>query len=106
MAIHRGDRAGDLGSAAFGQRTFLAINADDFYGASAFTSLTGFLAQGGADDYALVGYRLKRTLSRYGRVSRGICTVRDGRLAHVVERTGITRTTAGIVDDSGGPPRR
>ncbi|MDO5287746.1 MAG: NTP transferase domain-containing protein [Actinomycetia bacterium] len=80
---------------------FVCINADDFYGASAFASLVGFLSQGGPDQYALVGYRLDRTLSEHGTVSRGICTVRDGRLAGVVERTGIARTETGITDTSG-----
>ena len=37
----------------------------------------------------MVGYRIKNTVTEQGTVSRGVCTVEDGMLAEVVERTKI-----------------
>lgn len=80
------------------QRPFAVINADDFYGAGAYGTLAAFLHDPAArpDTYAMVAYRLANTLSRYGTVSRGICT-RDaqGYLMEVVERTAIERLEQG-----------
>ncbi len=73
---------------------FAAINADDFYGFDAFKVLTEalskpFLKKG---SYFMVGYRLGKTLSEQGAVSRGVCTIeRDSMLQTVVERTQIER---------------
>jgi len=55
---------------------FVAINADDFYGPEGFALLAGFLAEGEEgppERYAMVGYRLRNTLSRHGSVARGVC---------------------------------
>jgi len=84
---------------------FAVINADDFYGADSFAQLGGFLAAQAAPGYdpmsghrppkatpaefAMVGFRLDRTLSEHGAVSRGVCAVSYGRLAGIVEQTGI-----------------
>lgn len=74
---------------------FAAINADDFYGPSAFQALAAHLREardpaGGPYDYSMVGYRLGNTLSAHGSVARGICTVTsDGYLEEVNERTRI-----------------
>ncbi|MCX6569612.1 MAG: nucleotidyltransferase [Candidatus Aminicenantes bacterium] len=57
---------------------FLAINADDYYGRTAFTAMAGHLGrEGGAagrHEFAMVGYRLANTLSEHGTVARGVCT--------------------------------
>ena len=62
---------------------FAVINADDFYGASAYRALAGHFRDAGAAEatrgrpaYALVGYPLRQTLSEHGAVNRG--RVRDG----------------------------
>lgn len=73
---------------------FAVINADDFYGADSFRRLGAFLrerGEGGAKaEFAIVGFRLAKTLSEHGAVSRGVCAVgADGRLKSIVERTGI-----------------
>jgi len=72
--------------------SFGVINADDFYGAGAYQALADFLRSPRHDarTYAMVAYRLSNTLSRYGSVSRGICS-RDpeGYLREVTERTRI-----------------
>jgi hypothetical protein len=50
---------------------FAAINADDFYGKSAYTVLAKHLTSG-TPDYAMVGFVLKNTLSANGSVARGV----------------------------------
>jgi hypothetical protein len=74
---------------------FCVINADDFYGRSAYAAVAGYLTRPGADhpnDYCMVGYRLGNTLTEHGHVARGICTVdADGYLVGVRERTHIER---------------
>ncbi|MGC9398607.1 MAG: nucleotidyltransferase family protein [Anaerolineae bacterium] len=72
------------------------LNADDFYGASAYRLLADHLrlAQDTETsyDYCMVGYKLKNTLSEHGYVSRGVCRVdAEGYLLDVRERTHIQR---------------
>jgi hypothetical protein len=52
--------------------------------------------RGGASAYAMVGFRLRNTLSEHGSVARGLCAV-DGRgyLQGVVERTRVERDGRG-----------
>jgi UTP-glucose-1-phosphate uridylyltransferase len=68
---------------------FVVINADDFYGRSAYVSLHDFLEheQGSnAPQFAMIGYTLRETLSEFGGVSRGICKCDDrGFLEQLVE---------------------
>ena len=71
---------------------FAVINADDYYGANAFTKIYDFLKNVEDTDkyqYAMVGYRIKNTVTDNGTVSRGVCTLEDGRLVNIVERTKI-----------------
>ena len=67
---------------------FAVINADDFYGRSAFVKIADFLRED-TEDYAMVGFRLVNTLTENGYVSRGICAISDGILTSVTERTKI-----------------
>lgn len=78
---------------------FAVINADDFYGRGAFETLCAFLVRDAAPHNAcLVGYRLERTLSPHGSVSRGVCTTdAAGRLTSVVEHTDIARGPDGVL---------
>jgi len=86
---------------------FAVINADDYYGPSGFVSIASFLAESRPRHYAMVGYRLDRTLSENGSVSRGICSVdRDGRLLEIDERTAIARGADGVIVANGNPPVR
>lgn len=73
---------------------FVAINADDFYGADAFGAIGDFLRNDCRPElYAMVAYHLGNTLSENGTVSRGVCSVSaEGLLTDVVERTKIGRT--------------
>jgi NDP-sugar pyrophosphorylase family protein len=70
---------------------FAAINADDFYGADAYRSLAGHLTSG-SQDYSMVGFVLRNTLSDFGSVARGVCQVSgDGYLEHIAELTKVER---------------
>jgi UTP-glucose-1-phosphate uridylyltransferase len=79
---------------------FAVINADDFYGQEGYAVLARRLAtlDPNADRYAMVGYDLEATLSEHGTVSRGICTVDEGRLVTVQEHLKIEKRPKGAVD--------
>ena len=76
---------------------FCVINADDFYGAEAFRLAAKHLQSVTADDdFCMIGYLLKNTLSETGHVSRGVCGVSaDGYLQSITERTHIIATMDG-----------
>jgi hypothetical protein len=82
---------------------FAAINADDFYGANSFRLLAEHLRAGG-DDYAMVGFELRNTLSEFGSVARGVCrTTGNDYLESVTELTRIERDAAAAkYTDAGG----
>jgi NDP-sugar pyrophosphorylase family protein len=65
---------------------FAVINADDFYGRDAYKVLYNFLMDDKTENYCVVSYFLKNTLSEHGTVNRGVCTSDDhGNLKDVVE---------------------
>ena len=71
---------------------FAVINADDFYGPSAYTTLFDYLKEDRADnEHAMVAYELRKTVTENGSVARGICSVENGYLTDVVERTHIEK---------------
>lgn len=75
---------------------FAAINADDFYGAESYRLLAQHL-QPDVEDYAMVGFILRNTLSEFGSVARGVCRVdAQDYLQSVVELTSIARDGAEI----------
>lgn len=86
---------------------FAVINADDYYGRSAFDELYKFLTTHEDDEkyrYAMVGYQLGNTLTDNGSVARGICvTDDDGYLVELAERTKIVKTekAAAFTEDDG-----
>lgn len=67
---------------------FAVINADDYYGKSAFEQIYNHLCEG-KNDYCMVGFRLKNTLTENGSVSRGVCDIENGVLKSITERTEI-----------------
>lgn len=67
---------------------FAVINADDYYGKSAYEKMYNHLKEQ-KGDYCMVGFRLQNTLTENGTVSRGICEVENGHLKSVTERTKI-----------------
>lgn len=71
---------------------FGVINADDYYGREALKSLYDFLISSSANEsvYVVIAYLLKNTLSDFGKVNRGVCTVdKDGFLKFIKECKGI-----------------
>lgn len=88
-----------LASRTVVDQPFVAINADDFYGRSAYRAAADYLRRPGAGDvpadYCMVGYRLGNTLTEHGHVARGVCAADEaGFLQHVRERTHIERDGA------------
>ena len=87
---------------------FAVINADDYYGVDSFQKMHDFLI-GDVEPSraAMVGYRLKNTVSIHGAVTRGVCKVVDGRMVDVDEVAKIRLYPDGrIADTSAGEPGR
>ncbi len=81
---------------------FAVINADDFYGARAFEMLAAQLS-GPSDDYAMVGFLLRDTLSAHGSVTRGVCRTDGDFLQKIDEISSIVPDGDGAAytDESG-----
>ena len=77
------------------QTPFAVINADDYYGKSAFRTIYNQLTAMQDDEichYTMVGYDLYKTLTDHGHVARGICSVdKNGMLTDICERTRIEK---------------
>lgn len=87
-----------LSAQSFLNEPFAVINADDFYGFSAYQKMANFLANAAGGEYAMMGYQLQNTLSDFGSVARGVCeTDQNGYLKSIVERTKIFREGAKTV---------
>ena len=73
---------------------YAVINADDYYGRSAFETLGKYLSSvdNNCTEHAMIGYILGKTMSRNGTVSRGICQTKDGYLESITENTKIYYT--------------
>ena len=76
---------------------FAVINADDFYGQEAYQTISSFFAADGMNEGAIVPYRLEKTLSPQGTVTRGVCEIKDHYLAAVDELTAIAREGDGKI---------
>lgn len=85
---------------------FAVINADDFYGRNAFENAIDFLKNDCTEsNYAIIGYDLLRTLSDYGTVNRGVCTLDNlGNLVSITERLNISKKDGKIVCDDNLEP--
>ena len=74
---------------------FAVINADDFYGKSAFRAIYDQLSSHGDGEtyqYTMVGYDLYNTLTEHGHVARGVCSMDENRkLLDIHERTRIEK---------------
>ncbi len=82
---------------------FAVINADDFYGQSAYANAAGFMQKHSNDNtYALLGYTLKDTLSEHGSVSRGVCVVDGDDLTSVAERLELEQQGDHVIDHHSG----
>ncbi|MBQ9535481.1 MAG: NTP transferase domain-containing protein [Clostridia bacterium] len=82
---------------------FGVIGADDFFGRRTFFKLYEFLsAPHLPEEMCMVGFRLANTLTENGSVSRGVCTVENGFLHSVTERTKIAREGGAVFCNEGG----
>ena len=68
---------------------FAVINADDYYGKTAFKVIFEELKKENKGEFCMVGFHLSNTLTENGTVSRGICEQEDGCLTGVTEATKI-----------------
>ena len=75
---------------------FAVINADDYYGSDGFVRAAEFLRTG---RYGLVGYILKNTLSDNGGVTRGICSINNGKPTGIKETKNIIKDGDGASSD-------
>ena len=79
---------------------FAVINADDYYGKSAFRTIYNALEKATDTDkydFCMVGYLLGNTVTENGSVARGICvTDGNGMLTAVAEQTRIEMYEGGI----------
>ena len=82
---------------------FAVINADEFYGRGAIDAIAAALPElRGAQDAAMVGYRLKNTVSPFGTVTRGVCATENGLLRKVHETYKIQLCPDGTIRDTSG----
>ncbi len=83
---------------------FAIINADDYYGVSAYkTILEKLLTLAPTGEGTMVGYRLKNTVSDNGTVSRGVCQLEEGSLKKVKETLKIKKYPDGRIADTETP---
>ena len=78
---------------------FAVINADDFYGREAYHQIVKFFNRPDSnDDYCVVGYYLRNTLSDHGTVNRGVCRVDESsNLIDINEVVKIARDEDGVI---------
>ncbi len=68
---------------------FAVINADDYYGRSAYKDIHDYLVQAKGKEFSMVAFDLKNTLTENGTVARGVCEIENGFLKSITERTKI-----------------
>jgi len=79
---------------------FAVVNGDDFYGREALSLLSEHLTRHAAveDTFAVLGYRLRETLSEHGGVTRAVCLHgAAGRLERIIEVAGLVAENGVVV---------
>ena len=78
---------------AIGENPFLVLNADDYYGRTAFREAYNWLTENTRERaYCMVGYRVGNTVTDNGSVTRGLCEYNEaGYLTKIVECRGVER---------------
>ena len=69
---------------------FVVINGDDYYGQESFKVIADYYNNGGAQ-FSMVAFRLDKTLSDFGPVTRGVCNVENDKLDTVVETENLQK---------------
>ena len=77
---------------------FVVINGDDYYGRESFKVVADYYREG-ADQFSMVSFRLDKTLSIFGGVTRGLCTVKEGKLGTVIETENLQKMENGVSSD-------
>ena len=67
---------------------FCVINADDFYGRESFKKIIEFFSKD-SKNLSMIYFKLGRTLSPFGGVSRAICKLNNGVLSNLIEKENI-----------------
>ena len=80
------------------QEPFVAINGDDFYGLESFKVVAEYYQKGGSD-FSMVAFQLDNTLSDFGSVTRGLCTLDGDKLDTVIETDGLQMSSDGMKSD-------
>jgi NDP-sugar pyrophosphorylase family protein len=79
-----------LSAEKFINEPFIVINGDDFYGYESFKVISDFY-KNNIDDFSMVAFRLDKTLSKYGSVTRGLCEIKNGHLETVTETESLEK---------------
>jgi len=77
---------------------FIVINGDDYYGRESFEVISDYY-QKNKQHFSMVAFRLDKTLSNFGPVTRGICSINNNQLCTVVETENIENQEDMIVAD-------
>ena len=77
---------------------FVVINGDDYYGRESFKVVSDYYREG-ANQFSMVAFQLDKTLSIFGGVTRGLCTVKEGKLDTIIETENLQKTENGISSD-------
>ena len=77
---------------------FVAINGDDFYGLESFEVVADYYQNGGSE-FSMVAFQLDNTLSDFGSVTRGLCTLKGNKLDTVIETGGLIMSEKGMRSD-------
>ena len=80
------------------QEPFVAINGDDFYGSESFEVVADYYQNGGSE-FSMVAFQLDNTLSDFGSVTRGLCTLKGNKLDTVIETGGLIMSEKGMTSD-------
>ncbi len=77
---------------------FAIINADDFYGRDAYFKASEYLKtiKNDSNNYAMIAYHIKNTLTENGAVKRGVCKVENNLLVDLIE-SNVERKNAKII---------
>ena len=77
---------------------FVVINGDDFYGQESFNVIADYYNNGG-NQFSMVAFRLDKTLSSHGAVTRGICNIKSEKLISVIETEDIEKKEKKILSN-------
>ena len=77
---------------------FVVINGDDFYGQESFNVIADYYNNGG-NQFSMVAFRLDKTLSSHGAVTRGVCDIKSKKLISIIETEDIEKKEKKILSN-------